>query len=176
MRLKPLYVVPILTLDENERFTKILLYLEVERYRRHLFVQLDYDPSQDPYTYLYFCAQAMGYNLFAEQLVRVTLEIYHEAREWLPLFYSAALLTAENNIDLIVEELNSMPPDLSAFIVAILVEIDLEMRQQIATDFAHMPYDLPDYKSTREYFQDLYGRARIKFAALIERLAQNRLL
>jgi hypothetical protein len=167
----------ILTPDENKRFTRAIFHLRVGRYNRTMLSHLqdDFYLSIDPFERLIDCAYTIGHDEFTQALLAATLEIYHEAQEWIVIFYATALVLSDEVIYEMVDDLVSMPHDHAAFILKVLSKIETEILEQIATNFVRTPYSFSDPAHTRRHFTSIYTPALSKLTALKTRLAAHNL-
>lgn len=166
-----------LTPDENRRLLRAFLHIWLSRQHRTMPVRWQSDEylALNPFQRALDCASSMGYEIFARQLIDATLWIYHNAGEWLVIFYATALLLPDDVIYEMVNDLTKLPPDLAAFNLRVLSQVEAEMSEQIAANFTHTPYTCVDPKSTREHFTYLYGEALPRLATLKKRLAAHNL-
>jgi hypothetical protein len=120
--------------------------------------------------------EEIGCELFTQMVLMVTLELYHEVREWLIFFYCAALFNSDESCDAALDYLLHSPPDMTAFILKAIREMEDEMTEQIAANFAYTTYTLTDLATTRQFFAHLYGDVRPRLTAVRNGVEHRRLL
>jgi hypothetical protein len=167
-----------LMIDEALRFQKALLHCFLPHL--HLDHKLhDLDKLSDafpmtPFGSLMTYAEVVGHTEFVRALLDATLDLYHEAHEWLVIFYSVALLLDKAS-EFIAEYLNG-PSDHGNFIWKVILELEVEMKEQIADNFPVTPFNIIDCQSTRLIFHHIYRDSLFQISFLKTYLERRHLL
>ena len=165
----------LLTPDEDRGFRQALAHLHITEWPVFSNFSEDFHLYSDPHRRLIDCAYSIGLEKFAYALAANTLEIYHDAQEWLVIFYGVLLSLSNKTVDALdglVEYLIHSPRDMVAFILKVLSQIEVEMTRQIAANFIQTPYTFSEVRSTRAHFMFLYRAALSRLAILKQRLAR----
>ena len=87
-----------------------------------------------------------------------------------------ALSNSDESCDAALDYLLHSPSDMTAFILKAMKEMENEMTEQIAANFAYTPYGLTDLAETRQFFTAVYGDVRPRLTAIRKGVERRRLL